>query len=173
MHRLPTPMPPRPYILNELTWKDVGDARYEVAVLPGGACEPHNRHLPYSTDNVETERIAGLAARIAWDRGARVVVLPVVPFGVNTGQLDLPLCLNMNPSTQALVLRDVATALGGQRVPKLVILNGHGGNDFRQMSRELSPATSEKGRRYVDAVSEKIAGFLVDLARADTQDLYG
>src|SRR6266550_4619013 len=135
-------MPPRPYILNELTWKDVRDARYEVAVLPWGACEPHNRHLPYSTDNVETERIAELAARIAWDRGARVVVLPVVPFGVNTGQLDLPLCLNMNPSTQALVLRDVATALGGQRVPKLVILNGHGGNDFRQMIRELQPAVS-------------------------------
>ena len=135
-------MPPRPYILNELTWKDVGDARYEVAVLPWGACEPHNRHLPYSTDNVETERIAELAARIAWDRGARVVVLPVVPFGVNTGQLDLPLCLNMNPSTQALVLRDVATALAGQHVPKLVILNGHGGNDFRQMIRELQPAVS-------------------------------
>src|SRR5207247_8886307 len=83
-----------------------------------------------------------LAARIAWDRGARVVVLPVVPFGVNTGQLDLPLCLNMNPSTQALVLRDVATALGGQRVPKLVILNGHGGNDFRQLIREVQPAVS-------------------------------
>src|SRR3989475_6124164 len=48
----------------------------------------------------------------------------------------------MNPSTQALVLRDVATALGGQRVPKLVILNGHGGNDFRQMIRELQPAVS-------------------------------
>src|SRR3989454_8168558 len=68
-------MPPRPCILNELTWNDVRDGRYEVAVLPWGACEPHNRHLPYSTDNVETERIAGLAARIAWDRGARVVVL--------------------------------------------------------------------------------------------------
>src|SRR5256885_14895743 len=133
-------MPPRPYILNELTWKDVGDARYEVAVLPWGACEPHNRHLPYSTDNVETERIAELAARIAWDRGARVVVLPVVPFGVNTGQLDLPLCLNMNPSTQALVLRDVATALGGQRVPKLVILNGHGGQDLPPIRREAPPA---------------------------------
>src|SRR3989442_120658 len=135
-------MPLRPYILNELTWKDVRDAPYEVAVLPWGACEPHNRHLPYSTDNVETERIASLAAGIAWERGARVVVLPVVPFGVNTGQLDLPLCLNMNPSTQALVLRDVATALAGQGVPKLVILNGHGGNDFRQMIRELQPAVS-------------------------------
>jgi creatinine amidohydrolase len=34
-------------------------------------------------------------------------------------------------------------------------------------------ATSEKGRSYVDAVSEKIAGFLVELARADTHDMYG
>src|SRR5436309_14421972 len=136
------PLPPRPYILNELTWKAVRDARYDVAVLPWGATEAHNLHLPYSTDNVETERIAALAARHASERGARVVVLPVVPFGVNTGQLDIPLCLNLNPSTQALVLRDLATALAGQGVAKLVILNGHGGNDFRQMIRELQPAVS-------------------------------
>ena len=135
-------MPLRPYILNELTWKTVRDTRYEVAVLPWGATEAHNFHLPYSTDNVETERIAALAAGHAWQQGARVVVLPALPFGVNTGQLDIPLCLNMNPSTQALVLRDVATALGAQGIPKLVILNGHGGNDFRQMIRELQPQLS-------------------------------
>ena len=135
-------MPARPYILNELTWKTVQATRYEVAVLPWGATEAHNLHLPYATDNIETERIAAEAARLAWERGARVVVLPVVPFGVNTGQLDIPLCLNLNPSTQALVLRDLATALAGQGVPKLVILNGHGGNDFRQMIRELQPAVS-------------------------------
>src|SRR5881392_1607844 len=34
-------------------------------------------------------------------------------------------------------------------------------------------ATPEKGRKYVDAVSEKIAAFLVELARADTHDMYG
>src|SRR2546426_2354904 len=124
------PLTPRPYILNELTWKSVRDARYEVAVLPWGATEAHNLHLPYSTDNIETERIAALAAGHAWELGARVVVLPVVPFGVNTLQLDIPLCLNLNPSTQALLLRDVATALAGQGVPKLVILNGHGGEGF-------------------------------------------
>src|SRR5256885_14940499 len=133
-------MPPRPYILNELTWKSVRDTRYDVAVLPWGATEAHNFHLPYSTDNVATEQIAALAAGRAWERGARVVVLPLVPFGVNTGQIDIPLCVNMNPSTQALVLRDVATTLAGQGVPKLVILNGHGGNDFRPMIRELPPA---------------------------------
>jgi creatinine amidohydrolase len=65
-----------------------------------------------------------------------------VPFGVNTGQLDIPLCVNLNPSTQTLVLRDVASSLAGQGVRKLVILNGHGGNDFRQMIRELQPAVA-------------------------------
>src|SRR2546429_6964594 len=133
-------MPARPYILNELTWKAVRDARYEVAVLPWGATEAHNLHLPYTTDNIQAEEIAARATGRARERGAKVVVLPLVPFGVNTGQLDLPLCVNMNPSTQALVLRDVATALGGQRVPKLVILNGHGGDGVRQMIPEPHPA---------------------------------
>src|SRR3989442_1481880 len=136
------PLPPRPYLLNELTWKTVRDTRYEVAVLPWGATEAHNFHLPYTTDNIETERIAALAAGYAWERGARVVVLPLMPFGVNTGQLDIPLCLNLNPSTQSLVLRDLAASLAGQGISKLVILNGHGGNDFRQMIRELQPAVS-------------------------------
>lgn len=135
-------MPPRPYVLNEITWKAARDLGCEVAVLPWGATEAHNLHLPYSTDNVETERIGALAAGYAWERGARVVALPVVPFGVNTGQLDIPLCLNLNPSTQLLVLRDVAQSLAGQGVPKLVVLNGHGGNDFRQMIRELQPSLS-------------------------------
>src|SRR5256885_16312103 len=130
----------RPYILNELTWKTVRDSRYEVAVLPWGATEAHNLHLPYSTDNIQVEAIAARAAERAWGRGARIVVLPLVPFGVNTGQLDIPLCVNMNPSTQALVLRDVATALAGQGGPELLILNGHGGNDLRQMIRRLQPA---------------------------------
>src|SRR5881628_4112974 len=104
---------PRPYILNELTWKTVQATRYEVAVLPWGATEAHNLHLPYATDTIETDAIALASARLAWERGARVVVLPTVPFGVQTGQRDIPFCLNMNPSTQRLVLRDAAQALAG------------------------------------------------------------
>lgn len=129
----------RPYILAESTWKTVRETEYEVAVLPWGATEAHNYHLPYGTDNVETEHFAAEAARVAWDAGARVIVLPVVPFGVQTGQLDIPFCLNLNPSTQAAVLGDLARSLEGQGIRKLVILNGHGGNDFRAMIRELQP----------------------------------
>ena len=132
----------RPYVLAEVTWATVRDTEYEVVVLPWGATDAHNLHLPYGTDNIESEALAIEAARIAWENGARVAVLPCVPFGVNTGQLDIRLCINMNPSTQAAVLSDVVMSLEGQGVLKLVILNGHGGNDFRQMIRELQPHTS-------------------------------
>jgi creatinine amidohydrolase len=60
---------------------------------------------------------------------------------VNATQLDIKLCLNMNPSTQAALLADLVSALDGQGIHKLLILNGHGGNDFRQMIRELQPRT--------------------------------
>ena len=93
--RGPANMTVRPYILAETTWKTVREMAYDVAVLPWGATEAHNYHLPYGTDNVESDYIAAEAARLAWDAGARVVVLPIVPFGVQTGQLDIPFCLNL------------------------------------------------------------------------------
>lgn len=129
----------RPYILAETTWGTLRAERREVAVLPWGATEAHNLHLPYATDNYESEAIAAESARLAWESGAKVIVLPAVPFGVNTGQADIPFCINMNPSTQFAVLRDIALGLPRHGVRKLVILNGHGGNDFKQMIRELQP----------------------------------
>jgi creatinine amidohydrolase len=129
----------RPYILEETNWKAVRDTAYEVAVLPWGATEAHNHHLPYGTDTKQSTWVAAEAARKAWEAGARVVVLPAVPFGVQTGLLDIPLCLNLNPSTQAAILGDLAHSLSVQEIPKLLILNGHGGNHFRQMIRELQP----------------------------------
>jgi creatinine amidohydrolase len=94
-------MAPRPYILAETTWKTVQENKYEVVVLPWGATEAHNYHLPYATDNIQNDYVAAEAARKAWEQGAKVVVL------------------------------------ARQGIPKLVVLNGHGGNDFRQILREL------------------------------------
>jgi creatinine amidohydrolase len=131
----------RPYVLAETTWKRVEATSYDVAILPWGATEAHNYHLPYATDTIQAEAVAIRAAGAAWERGARVVVLPAVPFGVNTTQLDIKLCLNMNPATQAALLADLVSSLDGQGIHKLLIVNSHGGNDFRQIIRELQPAT--------------------------------
>jgi creatinine amidohydrolase len=127
----------RPYILAECNWKSIRDKTFDVAVLPWGACEAHNYHLPYGTDMFQAERVAAEAARIAWEKGAKIIVLPTIPFGVNTGQPDILLDINMNPSTQLKVLNDVVQVLDRQGIHKLIILNSHGGNDFKTMIREL------------------------------------
>ncbi|MFD1613560.1 creatininase family protein [Gelatiniphilus marinus] len=129
---------PRPYVLAETNFKTVKDQKYTVAILPWGATEAHNYHLPYATDNILSENTAIEAAKIAWQNDAKVVVLPTIPFGVNTGQLDISFCINMNPSTQLVVLKDIVDVLNRQNIQKLVIVNGHGGNNFKQIIRELS-----------------------------------
>ncbi len=130
----------RPFVLKETNWKTVKATDYKVAILPWGATEAHNYHMPYATDNFEAEYLSEVSAEKAWDRGAKVIVLPVLPFGVNTGQLEVDLCINLNPSTQYKILKDITDVLSRQKIDKLVILNSHGGNNFKQMIRELSTA---------------------------------
>jgi len=127
----------RPYILAETNWKSIKDQEINLAVLPWGATEAHNYHLPFSTDNIMVEKIAASAAGAAFLKGAKVIVLPAIPFGVNTGQMDIKLNINMNPSTQYAILSDIADVLNRHNILKFMILNGHGGNDFKQMIREL------------------------------------
>lgn len=251
----------RPYILAETNWKAVKDTAFDLAILPWGATEAHNYHLPYGTDVYEADAIAAEAARLAWEQGAKVIVLPTIPFGVNTGQTDILLDINMHPSTQLAVLNDIVEVLNRQGIYKLLIFNSHGGNDFKQMIRELGvrfpkmlistcfwfnvvnraaffeekgdhadeletsvmlhlhpdlvlpldeagdgdakrwkitafregwawaerqwtkvsadtgignpkKGTAEKGKRYLDALTQKIASLFVELAKADLADLY-
>ena len=127
----------RNHVLAETNWKFISKNDFNVVILPWGATEAHNYHLPYSTDIIEAGYISAEAAEKANEKGAKVIVLPPVPFGVNTGQLDIKLCININPSTQAAILYDVAYSLKQQGFDRLVIINSHGGNDFKQMIREI------------------------------------
>src|SRR6185437_7375624 len=110
---------------------------FEVAVLPFGATEPHNLHLPYGTDTIEVEVIGREACRMAAERGARVVLLPALPYGTETNQMRFPMAMNLNPSTVARVIADLVDSLATHGVKKCVLLNGHGGNDLKWMLREL------------------------------------
>ncbi len=131
------------YILSETNWKTLGNTAIDLAILPWGATEAHNFHLPYSTDNIETEKIVKEAARKAFEKGARILVLPGIPYGVNTGQLDIRVNINMNPSTQFAILKDITDVLNRHKINKLLIVNGHGGNDFKQIIRELGVSFPE------------------------------
>src|SRR5262249_50390149 len=127
-----------PWRLAELNYGRIkGEAPFEVAVLPLGATEPHNLHLPYGTDTFQVEVIASRACAWAHERGARVVLLPALPYGTETNQMRFPMAMNLNPSTLARVIAGLVDSLEAHGVDRCVILNGHGGNDLKWVLREL------------------------------------
>ena len=132
----------RPWILAEANYGHVKTHPYGVAVLPLGATEPHNLHLPYGTDSFEAFEIGSRACEEAHRRGARVVLLPTIPYGTETNLGRFPLAMNLNPSTLLVVVRDLVISLEQSGIRKLLLLNSHGGNDFKPLLRELMPTTS-------------------------------
>lgn len=114
--------------------------KYDVVILPWGATEPHNLHLPYLTDCILPHDIAVDAATLALERsGVRCMVMPPVPFGAhNPGQRELPFCIHTRYTTQQAILEDIVASFYVQGIRKMVILGGHGGNNFKGMIRDLA-----------------------------------
>src|SRR3954470_22049065 len=132
-----------PSILAEQNHDFTRSQRWEVAVLPFGATEPHNLHMPYGTDNYQVDVIGQRACERAFQAGAKVLLLPTIPYGVNTNHLQVPgaLACSVTPTTLLHVLTDLVDSLERQGVRKVVLLNGHGGNELKPLTRELHHRT--------------------------------
>ena len=130
----------REFDLSVSAYGVVRQYRYDVAILPWGATEPHNLHLPYLTDCILSHDIAVDAARKVnelYDK--RCMVLPPIPMGAqNPGQRDLSFCIHSRLETQYAILRDIVSSLYHQGYRRCLIVNGHGGNSFKNMIRDLS-----------------------------------
>ena len=113
---------------------------YDLTILPWGATEPHNLHLPYLTDCILSHAIAVDAAKQALEQsGTRCMVLPYVTAGSqNPGQRELSFCIHYRYETQKAILTDIVASLHAQGYRRLLIINGHGGNTFKSMIRDLS-----------------------------------
>lgn len=113
---------------------------YDLAILPWGATEPHNQHLPYLTDSILSQAIALDAVRKArTESKVLCMVLPPVAMGSqNPGQRELSFCIHSRYETQKAILTDIVASLHHQGLKKLVIINGHGGNNFKNMIRDLA-----------------------------------
>lgn len=126
--------------LTKLTWGEVKENNYDVAVLPWGAIEPHNYHLPYLTDAYLSHSISLASAQLAFEKANKLcIVMPPIYLGSqNPGQWDMPFCIHTNYETQKAILTDIVTSLHVQGFRKLLIVNGHGGNTFKSMIRDLA-----------------------------------
>ena len=129
----------REWVLAEQNHAFIRSKKWEVAVLPCGATEEHNLHLPYSTDTLEVQMVAERACEAAYKKGAAVLCLPTIPYGVNTNHLKVPgaLACSVNPQTLYAMLFDIVDSMERQGLRKMLLLNGHGGNELKPVLRTL------------------------------------
>jgi len=127
--------------LAETTYGLSKGAEYKVAVLPVGATEAHGLHLPYATDTIQVESLAKAACERADAQGAEVLLLPTIPYGVNENNLAFKWTMSIKPSTFLALFSDIVSSLEAHDIPQLLILNGHGGNEFQPHLRELCRQT--------------------------------
>lgn len=115
------------------------EQQYDIVLLPWGATEPHNLHLPYLTDCILSHDVALDAANAVYHhKGVRCMVLPPINMGAqNPGQRQLPFCIHARYETQKAILTDIVASLYEQGFRRMLIVNGHGGNVFKPMIRDL------------------------------------
>lgn len=132
-----------PHFMFDLSVSNYGTARqhrYDVAILPWGATEAHNLHLPYLTDCILSHDIA-VDAAVSLYRKEKLLamVMPPVAMGAqNPGQRQLPFCVHARYDTQRAILTDIVASLHTQGLRKLLVVSGHGGNNFKNMIRDLA-----------------------------------
>ena len=111
--------------IEDLNWMDVENylQRDDRVMLVLGACEQHG-YLSLLTDVKIPQVLADAASQ-----QTEVLVAPPLNFGVSPYFLSYPGTISLRSSTFLEVVEDMVRSLYGCGFRKLVVLNGHGGND--------------------------------------------
>ena len=123
--------------LTQTNLSRLSEQKLEVAVLPVGAIEPHNRHLPEGQDFLHTTYSANQCCQLAWEQCQSLICLPTIPYGVDCNLMDFPLAIHVSQATLDAMVKDIISSFYKHSIQKIVILNGHGGNDFTPLIRQM------------------------------------
>ena len=100
-----------------------------LVILPIGATEQHGPHLATGTDALLASTVAGRAATLAADRSSRALLLtPAMPIGASDHHFPFGGTLSFRQETLLAVLGDLARSVARSGGRRLVLVNGHGGN---------------------------------------------
>lgn len=113
----------------ELTWPEAEErlTKVDVALLPVGSIEQHGPHLPLDTDAFDAEYLAKRVAEACSD--PKPLVLPTVSYGVSYQHAEFKGTITVRNDTLSALIFDIGMALAQNGIKKIVIINGHGGNN--------------------------------------------
>lgn len=110
--------------ISDTNWQQVEDylKKDDRAVLPLGSTEQHAQ-LSLSVDSILAERVATDAAE-----PLGIPVFPVVPYGLTPYFLAYPGTISIRLETYVRLIRDILDGLKRHGFRRILIVNGHGGN---------------------------------------------
>lgn len=113
--------------LAELTWPDVAALGKDTPVVfPVAALEQHGRHMPVFTDSM---LMGEIARRTEAALGPRALFAPLQWLGNSHHHMDFPGTLSAEPRLYIDLLAGLLENFLAHGFRRLLILNGHGGND--------------------------------------------
>ena len=113
--------------LADLTWPDVAALSKNIPVVfPVASLEQHGRHMPLYTDSMLTGEIARCAEVVLGDS---VLFAPLLWLGNSHHHMDFPGTLSAKPRVYLDLLCGLLDNFITHGFKRLIILNGHGGND--------------------------------------------
>lgn len=133
--------------LERLKWPEVHALGDRVFLVPLGSLEQHGRHLPLETD---ATIITEIARRIESAQPDQVVVTPTLWLGHSPHHRRFA-CLSLDVRPYMEMIAGVCRSLVEMGARRILLLNGHGGNDIpaKAAMRELKSEFEARKDLYI------------------------
>jgi creatinine amidohydrolase len=117
-------------------------AKKQAILIPVGSIEQHGPHLPVSTDS---DIVTEVAKRVA--KKCNLLLLPTITYGVSFEHAPF-FNLSVTSATLQSQLVDICNSLGENKIRKIIILNGHHGNQ-KALSRVAEKTSRGQNKVFV------------------------
>lgn len=134
-------------LLQNARWAELSGLANRLFVVPLGSLEQHGPHLPVFTDSLIVSQIADRVEQI---RPEEIVLLPVQWLGHSPHHRHFgSVSLDLLPYIE--MIRAICRSLIGIGVRRILLLNGHGGNDIpcKGALRELKSEFEDMHNLYI------------------------
>lgn len=133
-------------LLWEQSWPTIaGLSRETPVILPVAAVEQHGHHLPLATDSI---LLGEIVRRVERAMSAKVLIAPLQWLGNSDHHLDFQGTLSAAPRVYLDLLGSLVENLLIHGFRRILLLNGHGGNDVP--ARQLVFEVRQRHRRRTD-----------------------